>query len=600
MGNSGSNNFELNILVLGAFPIELKHVLSGNIKNESDPQTMNSISCDFFKHPSLHWKNYLFNTISEEVITASVSFCKHNEKCVLIVCSHSLTDHSEKILTQFNSINEIHHPFIIFLTEVDENANADSLLHNSKYLIDPRNLIYNHFVKDTINETIMIRLLRICSYYNELGDSFSFPKTKLIQAKTDDASIKEGIISNDFNLYNKSYSSTINILLAGQPGVGKSSFINMILGEKRCKEGKGKPVTSKIVKYLHQKYPITLYDTPGFDSEKDVNRVMSLIEEIKRHLIDGKDQIHFILFLVNAETSRTLLANDIIFIKKLYELKIDVFFVVTRSMSEAKGNSFKEVMALTLKDELHQPVDSFKKIIFPIHLLNEKEDKDMNTIHQFGISKLFDELYKKYSTSKVYIKPVSKKDAENDITSVDESKPDYWEQVKKRLKHSIFFQHIVCLNDIFQYHVQKAVAIIASFTVAAAAIGASPIPIADWFILTPLQLGMAGALAAIYGIFKTKEELMACIKSLGINFVASGIGRGIGSLLKLIPGIGTVAGMALDSTVSAVATAGLGWGLQHLFEEEVRAKGTLQLIIDMVMNFNQAVDAFKEIADLFR
>ena len=184
-------------------------------------------------------------------------------------------------------------------------------------------------------------------------------------------------------------------------------------------------MTSKIVKYLHQKYPITLYDTPGFESENDVNRVMSLIEEIQRHLLDGKDQIHFILFLINAETSRTLLANDIIFIKKLYELKIDVFFVVTRSMSEAKGNSFKEVMALTLKDELHQPVDSFKKIIFPIHLLNEKEDKDMNTIHQFGISNLFDELYKKYSTSKIYIKPVAKKDAENDITSIDESKPDY-------------------------------------------------------------------------------------------------------------------------------------------------------------------------------
>ena len=49
MGKSSTNNFELNILGLGAFPIELQHVLSGNIKHESDPQTMNSISCDFFK-----------------------------------------------------------------------------------------------------------------------------------------------------------------------------------------------------------------------------------------------------------------------------------------------------------------------------------------------------------------------------------------------------------------------------------------------------------------------------------------------------------------------------------------------------------------------
>ena len=38
MGNSSTNNFELNILGLGAFPIELQQVLNGNIKNEIIPQ----------------------------------------------------------------------------------------------------------------------------------------------------------------------------------------------------------------------------------------------------------------------------------------------------------------------------------------------------------------------------------------------------------------------------------------------------------------------------------------------------------------------------------------------------------------------------------
>ena len=76
MGNSSTNNFELNILGLGAFPIELQQVLNGNIKNEIIPQKMNEIYCNFFTHPSLHWNNYLFNTISDEVITESVSFCE--------------------------------------------------------------------------------------------------------------------------------------------------------------------------------------------------------------------------------------------------------------------------------------------------------------------------------------------------------------------------------------------------------------------------------------------------------------------------------------------------------------------------------------------
>ena len=34
MGNSSTNNFELNILGLGAFPIELQQVLNGNINIE--------------------------------------------------------------------------------------------------------------------------------------------------------------------------------------------------------------------------------------------------------------------------------------------------------------------------------------------------------------------------------------------------------------------------------------------------------------------------------------------------------------------------------------------------------------------------------------
>ena len=100
------------------------------------------------------------------------------------------------------------------------------------------------------------------------------------------------------------------MIISGQPGVGKSTFINKILGEKRCKEGRGRPVTSKIVKYMHPLFPIAIYDTPGFESEKDVDKVIDLIKKQQNALLEGKDQIHLILFLINQETSRTLLPND--------------------------------------------------------------------------------------------------------------------------------------------------------------------------------------------------------------------------------------------------------------------------------------------------
>ena len=110
---------------------------------------------------------------------------------------------------------------------------------------------------------------------------------------------------------------------------------------------------------------------------------------------------------------------------------------------------------------------------------------------------------------------------------------------------------------------------------------------------------MAAALAAIYGIFRTHHELLTLIKSLRFNAIATGIGKGIGSGLKLIPGIGTVAGIILDSTVSSITTALLGYKLRDYFENEIRAMGTLPLIIRMAEDFNRSVDSFEDMAHQF-
>lgn len=64
--------------------------------------------------------------------------------------------------------------------------------------------------------------------FNQLGDEIGFPKNL----------VKEGLLEKDKELMIKN-SFTFNILVCGKPGVGKSTFINRIMGEEKCFSGKG-------------------------------------------------------------------------------------------------------------------------------------------------------------------------------------------------------------------------------------------------------------------------------------------------------------------------------------------------------------------------
>lgn len=77
---------------------------------------------------------------------------------------------------------------------------------------------------------------------------------------------------------------SFNILICGPAGVGKISFINQFLQEKQAKEGEGLSVTHEITKYIHSKYPITIFDTPGFERYDTVKMVRYTIEEFENNI----------------------------------------------------------------------------------------------------------------------------------------------------------------------------------------------------------------------------------------------------------------------------------------------------------------------------
>lgn len=53
---------------------------------------------------------------------------------------------------------------------------------------------------------------------------------------------------NAFKKATQDINSKLNVLIVGKTGVGKSTLINAVFGDKVAKTGSGKPVTQEILK----------------------------------------------------------------------------------------------------------------------------------------------------------------------------------------------------------------------------------------------------------------------------------------------------------------------------------------------------------------
>ena len=103
-----------------------------------------------------------------------------------------------------------------------------------------------------------------------------------------------------------------------------------------------------------------------------------------------------------------------------------------------------------------------------------------------------------------------------------------------------------------------------SATVAAAGIGALPLPGADIIPLTTLQVGLAMKIASIYGIKTSKSDVMTLVASTITGTVGKQAMRWAITALKAagwLPGgqLLEVTVSAIASTVAASITYGFGW-----------------------------------------
>ncbi len=313
---------------------------------------------------------------------------------------------------------------------------------------------------------------------------------------------------------------TLNIMLLGKTGVGKSTLVNSVFNKNIAKTGVGKPVTSEIRKYEIPDFPLAIFDTPGAELSGDMS-TENLLNEVVDKIHDGlrsdniKNAIHCIWYCINASANRIEQA-EIDFLNKLTnrikEYNVPIIVVLTQSISDKA--------ALALQKEIEKENLPITGII-PV-LAIDYEINDEYVVRKKGLDDLC--------------------------------------EITNNVLPEVIRNTFVAIQSVnLQLKKDKAQRIIATAVASAAATAATPIPLADATLLVPEQILMLAKLTSLFGFKFEKATLMTFLSSTIGTAGATLLGRTVvSSLVKLIPGAGSIAGGMFSTATAGTITYALG------------------------------------------
>ncbi len=313
--------------------------------------------------------------------------------------------------------------------------------------------------------------------------------------------------------------NTLNIIVAGKTGVGKSTLINSVFRDKLAETGIGKPVTDHMRKLSKKGIPLAIYDTRGFELGKEVQQQVK--QEVVKTISEGfatKDinkAIHCIWYCINTASNR-IEPEEIEWLKELSRenqiTQVPIIVVLTQAFSKKNADAMKKMI-------LDENLDVIQ--VVPV-LAEDYEINDDYVAKAYGLDVL--------------------------IRVMGEALPD-------ELMDTLQNVQIASLAE----KKKRAQAAIATATLAATGEGAAPIPFSDCFALVPTQITMIASITVIFGFDVNKSILTAFLSSTLGAGGATLLGKTVVSnLVKLIPGAGTVVGGAISAATAGVLTAALG------------------------------------------
>lgn len=306
-----------------------------------------------------------------------------------------------------------------------------------------------------------------------------------------------------------------NIAILGQTGCGKSSLINKIFGVDLAKVSDLQPETQNLEMYKGEDYDISvnLIDSRGYElSDTSDSYITSLKRQLNKMKREEKE-LHIVWFCLSIAKKRIedIDLNTLKEILKIEELKGRIYCVLTKCDEDTENADVATEYKKILKENIN-----YNLKIYEVSL-DENLKLDLDQLIR------------------------------NSIMSLDSD--DLRNHFVSSLKGNLKLKR------------ETAESCITKYMVLAGGIGASPIPFSDSILLAPLQSKMIVEITNIYGL-KNKENLS---KGFIIELIAANVGKSLaGSLLKLIPGIGTIAGGLINASVATAITYAIGKVISEL------------------------------------
>lgn len=310
-------------------------------------------------------------------------------------------------------------------------------------------------------------------------------------------------------------SDGFNIFVVGKSGVGKSTLINAVFGEKLAKTGSGSPKTQNIKEYKSKDFSI--FDTKGLELEDYDSTKAQIAEFLAQKQIGNEDEQIHIAWLCIAESGRRIERADIELWELLQKNHIPSILVITKAEQDKdeNGELFSQLVKKEFKTEEVQRVRAL-----------QIEDDEGNLKKVKGIDMLVSKTY--------FLAPQAKRNAFG--------RKQIYDKAMQR-----------------QERKKRADSIINRYTATASTVAASPIPFSDIAILLPTQAAMIVHISSIYdlelSLESAKKLSLAFGAVVGVGFAARAVAA---NLVKIIPVVGSVAGGVINAGVAGTITKLMG------------------------------------------
>lgn len=488
---------------------------------------------------------------------------------------------AEDVITYFSSLNILYHTFIILVTnnkEITKQKVNEFIFEKLENEFDPRNVEILQYIHNNPMSLFKVLFDKAC-YFNEMGNLVDIPSLD-----------QTTFLKKDKGNHN------FNILVIGKPGTGKSTFINIINGKKVAKEGTGGgKVTNDINYYRDEGTNIVLYDTPGFGTNEELPKVKKFVTNEIKNMKEKNEKFHCIIYLLSHSDARDFDKPEEILILKLLELKVPFYFILNKSTKpnlklkkkKKSRDDKKDILEEQIKCKLKKNSDpnfDYPKVI----CLNLRTNENSSC---FGLDLLFKDLFDFYKPYKI------------DLNSLilNKNKPNI---VSEKIKNNPFFEGYTSKEEILNNLIVKCKYEISGFSALSAAVGFIPIPLSDAPILITIQVAMIIAIAAQFGIEKEKNEAKDMIiklsKSTAVGATVAGVGKIVGSLIKLVPGIGSVVGGAICGSTAGIGTYTLGMATITFFKDQFTDDDAFNFILNRAKTLNSIIKLFEEYSEKFK